>query len=215
MALIAPSILTTAFEDLRATIHLINRSEADWVHLDIMDGRFVPNLTFGFPVVSAIRRLTAKPLDVHLMMVEPEKYFEAFRDAGADILTIHAEVSPHLHRSLSAIRRLGMRPGVVLNPHTPLTAIEYVLEDVDLVLLMSVNPGFGGQAFIPGVIPRIERLKAMLLKAGSHALIEVDGGVGPANASALVAAGADVLVAGNAVFGADDPAEMIRQIKQA
>lgn len=215
MALIAPSILTTPFEDLRATIDLINRSEADWVHLDIMDGRFVPNLTFGFPVVSAIRRLTAKPLDVHLMMVEPEKYFEAFRDAGADILTIHAEVSPHLHRSLDAIRRLGMRPGVVLNPHTPLTAIEYVLEEVDLILLMSVNPGFGGQAFIPGVIPRIERLKYMLLKAGSHALIEVDGGVGPANASALVAAGADVLVAGNAVFGADDPAGMIRQIKQA
>lgn len=215
MALIAPSILTTAFEDLRTTIHLINRSEADWVHLDIMDGRFVPNLTFGFPVVSAIRRLTSKPLDVHLMMVEPEKYFAQFRDAGADILTIHAEVSPHLHRSLDAIRRLGMRPGVVLNPHTPLTAIEYVLEDVDLVLLMSVNPGFGGQSFIPGVIARIERLKAMLLKAGSHALIEVDGGVGPANASALVAAGADVLVAGNAVFGADDPAEMIRQIKQA
>ena len=215
MALIAPSILTTPFEDLRATIDLINRSEADWVHLDIMDGRFVPNLTFGFPVVSAIRRLTAKPLDVHLMMVEPEKYFEAFRDAGADILTIHAEVSPHLHRSLDAIRRLGMRPGVVLNPHTPLTAIEYVLEEVDLILLMSVNPGFGGQAFIPGVIPRIERLKYMLLKAGSHALIEVDGGVGPANASALVAAGADVLVAGNAVFGADDPAGMRRQIKQA
>lgn len=215
MALIAPSILTTPFEDLRATIDLINRSEADWVHLDIMDGRFVPNLTFGFPVVSAIRRLTAKPLDVHLMMVEPEKYFEAFRDAGADILTIHAEVSPHLHRSLDAIRRLGMRPGVVLNPHTPLTAIEYVLEEVDLILLMSVNPGFGGQAFIPGVIPRIERLKYMLLKAGSHALIEVDGGVGPANASALVAAGADVLVAGNAVFGADDPAGMIRQIRQA
>ncbi len=215
MALIAPSILTTPFEDLRATIHLINRSEADWVHLDIMDGRFVPNLTFGFPVISAIRRLTSKPLDVHLMMVEPEKYFAQFRDAGADILTIHAEVSPHLHRSLDAIRRLGMRPGVVLNPHTPLTAIEYVLEDVDLVLLMSVNPGFGGQSFIPGVIARIERLKTMLLKAGSHALIEVDGGVGPANASALVAAGADVLVAGNAVFGADDPAEMIRQIKQA
>jgi len=215
MALIAPSILTTPFEDIRITIDLINRSQADWVHLDIMDGRFVPNLTFGFPVVSAIRRLTAKPLDVHLMMVEPEKYFEQFRDAGADILTIHAEVSPHLHRSLDAIRRLGMRPGVVLNPHTPLSVIENVLEDVDLVLLMSVNPGFGGQSFIPRVTVKIKRLRGMLQEAGSDALIEVDGGVGPGNASALRAAGADVLVAGNSVFGSDNPMETIRLLKLA
>jgi ribulose-phosphate 3-epimerase len=215
MALIAPSILTTPFEDIRITIDLINRSQADWVHLDIMDGRFVPNLTFGFPVVAAIRRLTAKPLDVHLMMVEPEKYFEQFRDAGADILTIHAEVSPHLHRSLDAIRRLGMRPGVVLNPHTPLSVIENVLEDVDLVLLMSVNPGFGGQSFIPRVTVKIKRLRGMLQEAGSDALIEVDGGVGPGNASALRAAGADVLVAGNSVFGSDNPMETIRLLKLA
>ena len=215
MPILSPSILTTDFGRLEETIALLDRSDADWIHLDIMDGRFVPNITFGFPIISAIRRLTRKPLDVHLMMVEPEHYFTRFRDAGADYLTLHAEVSPHLHRSLQSVRQLGMKPGVVLNPHSPLSLIEEILTDADLVLLMSVNPGFGGQSFIPQTLARIARLKSMLQQAGSNALIEVDGGVDLHNAPEIVKAGADVLVAGNAVFSHPDPAEAIRILKSA
>ncbi len=215
MPLIAPSILTTDFTRLGETIEMLNRSEADWIHLDIMDGRFVPNLTFGFPVIRSIRNIARKPLDVHLMIVEPEKYLGAFREAGAEILTVHAEACIHLHRTLQAIRQLGMQAGVVLNPHSSLALIENVLTDVDLVLLMSVNPGFGGQKFIPQTIQKIRRLKQMLQEAGSPALIEVDGGVTFENASSLKEAGADILVAGNTIFAHPDPLKAIEILKHS
>lgn len=213
MPLIAPSILTTDFTRLGETIELLNQSEADWIHLDIMDGRFVPNITFGFPVIHSIRQKTQKPLDVHLMIVEPERYLEAFRDAGADILTVHAEACVHLHRTVYAIRQLGMQAGVVLNPHSPLALIENILTDVNLVLLMSVNPGFGGQQFIPQTYQKIRKLKHLLQEVGSQALIEIDGGVNFDNAKPLTEAGADVLVAGNTIFASDDPIEAIHILK--
>ncbi|MGC8864376.1 MAG: ribulose-phosphate 3-epimerase [Bacteroidales bacterium] len=213
MPLIAPSILTTDFTRLGETIELLNQSEADWIHLDIMDGRFVPNITFGFPVIRSIRPKTRKPLDVHLMIVEPEKYLEAFRDAGADLLSVHAEACVHLHRTIYAIKQLGMQAGVVLNPHSPLALIENVLNDVDFVLLMSVNPGFGGQRFIAHTFQKIKKLKLMLQEAGSQALIEIDGGVNFDNAGPLIEAGADVLVAGNTIFAHDAPIEAIRMLK--
>jgi ribulose-phosphate 3-epimerase len=215
MPLIAPSILTTDFTRLGETIEMLNRSEADWIHLDIMDGRFVPNITFGFPVIRSIRNIARKPLDVHLMIVEPEKYLGAFRESGADILTVHAEACIHLHRTLQAIKQLGMQAGVVLNPHSPLALIENVLTDVDLVLLMSVNPGFGGQKFIPQTIQKIRRLKYMLQETGSQALIEVDGGVTFENASSLTEAGADILVAGNTIFAHPDPLKAIEILKHS
>lgn len=215
MPLIAPSILTTDFTRLGETIEMLNHSEADWIHLDIMDGRFVPNITFGFPVIRSIRNIARKPLDVHLMIVEPDKYLRDFREAGADILTVHAEACIHLHRTLDAVRQLGMQAGVVLNPHSPLALIENVLTDVDLILLMSVNPGYGGQKFIPQTIQKIRRLKQMLHEAGSQALIEVDGGVTFENASLLKKAGADVLVAGNTVFAHPDPLKAIEILKHS
>ncbi|GAB6278685.1 MAG: ribulose-phosphate 3-epimerase [Lentimicrobium sp.] len=214
MTLIAPSILSTDFSKLGDTISMLQESNADWIHLDIMDGVFVPNLTFGFPVIRAIRKHTTKPLDVHLMMIEPEKYFIEFREAGADILSVHVEVCQHLQRNLSAIRQLGMKAGVALNPHTPSMFIENVLHDVDLILIMSVNPGFGGQEFIPQTIQKIKKLKKLLIESGSNALIEVDGGVGLNNAQSLIEAGADVLVAGNSIFSHANPEQIISQLKQ-
>ena len=211
--MIAPSLLSADFLNLGRDIEMVNRSEADWFHCDIMDGRFVPNISFGIPVVQAISRMAEKPLDVHLMIVEPEKYFEAFAKAGADILTFHYEACNHIHRAVQQIKALGMKAGVVLNPHTPVHVLEDILGDLDLVLLMSVNPGFGGQQFIERTFGKIRRLKAMIEDQGLDTLIEIDGGVNTQNAAALFEAGADVLVAGNAVFKSEDPEETIKTMK--
>jgi ribulose-phosphate 3-epimerase len=213
MPIIAPSLLSADFLHLKQAGDLINRSEAAWLHLDVMDGRFVPNISFGLPVISAIRKATNKVFDVHLMIEEPEKYAQAFKDAGADILTVHAEACRHLHRNLQQIRSLGMKSGVALNPHTPISSIEEVLDEADLVCIMTVNPGFGGQQFIYSMLKKIERLKESILKQGTNTMIEVDGGVTLENASAIVKAGADVLVAGNTVFNAKDPELTIRLLK--
>ncbi|MCK9291327.1 MAG: ribulose-phosphate 3-epimerase [Bacteroidales bacterium] len=211
--LIAPSLLSADFLELGKAIHMINQSEADWIHCDVMDGRFVPNISFGLPIIRAIKKLAQKPLDVHLMIVEPERYITAFHDAGADMLSIHIEASIHAHRSLQQIRSLGMKAGIVLNPHTALSLLEYIVEEVDYILLMSVNPGFGGQQFIEHSYRKISELKEMLIGRGSQALIEVDGGVDVENAAKLVQHGADILVAGNAIFNADNPQEIIHQLK--
>jgi ribulose-phosphate 3-epimerase len=192
---------------------MINNSEADWFHLDVMDGRFVPNITFGMPVIAAMKKVAKKPFDVHLMIVEPEKYFEGFAKAGADILSVHYEASTHLHRNLQAIKALGMKAGVVLNPHTPVLLLGDILPDIDLVCLMSVNPGFGGQKFIDQTTHKIKQLKQMMHDCGSHCLIEIDGGVTVENAKMLVKCGADALVAGNTVFGSANPTATIAQLK--
>jgi ribulose-phosphate 3-epimerase len=192
---------------------MVNQSVADWFHLDIMDGVFVPNISYGIPVVQAIAAKALKPADVHLMIVDPDRYIEAFRDAGAQLLSVHYEACTHLHRTLHRIRTLGMKAGVALNPHTPVEILCDVVRDVNFILLMSVNPGFGGQSFIEHTYDKIARLKEMIVKSGSTALIEVDGGVNQQNANKLYAAGADILVAGNAVFSAVDPMQAIRQIK--
>ncbi|GAA4460667.1 ribulose-phosphate 3-epimerase [Nibrella saemangeumensis] len=209
---IAPSILAADFANLQRDIEMINRSDAGWIHVDIMDGVFVPNISFGLPVVEAVRRHAQKPLDVHLMIVQPERYLEAFAKAGADTITVHYEACTHLHRTLAQIRELGCRAGVALNPHTPVPLLEDVLEQIDLVLLMSVNPGFGGQAFIEHTYRKIARMKHLLATHRLPALIEIDGGVGPDNAGLLLDAGADVLVAGTSVFKADDPIQAIREL---
>ena len=211
--MIAPSLLSADFLNLGRDIEMVNRSEADWFHCDIMDGRFVPNISFGIPVVQAISRMAEKPLDVHLMIVEPEKYFEAFAKAGADILTFHYEACNHIHRAVQQIKALGMKAGVVLNPHTPVNVLADILGDLDLVLLMSVNPGFGGQQFIERTFGKIRRLKAMIEDQGLDTLIEVDGGVNLQNAAALYEAGADILVAGNAVFKSENPLETIASLR--
>lgn len=211
--LIAPSVLAADFTRLADEIQMVNGSEADWFHLDVMDGRFVPNITFGMFIVEAIHRMAEKPLDVHLMIVEPEKYIESFRKAGAHTITVHYEACPHLHRTLHQIRESGALAGVALNPHTPVHLLEDVLEDIDLVCLMSVNPGFGGQKFIYQTMPKLRKLREMLDAANSNALIEIDGGVGLQNAEALLHAGADVLVAGSSVFGAKDPVATISALK--
>ena len=211
--MIAPSLLSADFLNLGRDIEMVNRSEADWFHCDVMDGRFVPNISFGIPVVKSISQLAEKPLDVHLMIVEPEKYFEAFVKAGADIITFHYEASTHIHRSVQQLKALGVKAGVVLNPHTPVSVLEDILGDLDLVLLMSVNPGFGGQKFIERTFEKIRRLRAMINEQGLDTMIEVDGGVNTENAAALFEAGADVLVAGNAVFKSEDPEETIKALK--
>ena len=211
--LIAPSLLSADFLHLGDAIDMINNSEADWFHCDVMDGRFVPNISFGIPVIQAIKKKAAKPLDVHLMIVEPEKYFEAFAKAGADIITFHYEASTHVHRSVQQIKSLGLKAGVVLNPHTPVTLLEDILSDLDLVLLMSVNPGFGGQKFIERTYQKISKLSQMMAEQRTSALIEVDGGVNIENASALFEAGAHVLVAGNAVFKSPNPLDTISRLK--
>lgn len=214
MPLIAPSILSANFLHLEKDIEMINDSEADWFHLDVMDGRFVPNISFGLPVIAAMKKKAKKIFDVHLMIVEPEKYFEDFAKAGADYLTVHYEASTHLHRSLQAMKALGMKAGVALNPHTPVQLLEDIIGDIDLVLIMSVNPGFGGQKFIPQTIQRLQKLKRLITDAKASTLIEVDGGVTLDNAAAIAEAGADVLVAGNTVFSSANPAETISKLKQ-
>lgn len=211
--LIAPSLLSADFLHLSQDVEMVNNSNADWFHLDIMDGVFVPNISFGIPVVKAVKSLAKKPLDVHLMIVEPDRYFDAFHDAGADIITFHYEASTHIHRSVQKIKSLGMKAGVVLNPHTPVTLLEDILCELDVVLLMSVNPGFGGQKFIGRTFNKIEKLRSMIESQGLDTLIEVDGGVSADNAKQLFDAGADVLVAGNAVFKSDNPAKTIDILK--
>ena len=212
MPIISPSILTADLSNLSPTIEMINNSNAGFVHIDVMDGVFVPNITFGIPIVKAVKKISKKPLDVHLMIVNPERHFEAFAQAGADILTIHYEVCQHLHRSVQQIRELGMKPGVVLNPHTPVHLLEDILPYVDMVLLMTVNPGFGGQKFIESSYGKIKQLRKMIDERGLSTLIEVDGGVNTINARLLAEAGVDVIVAGNAVVSSPDPIETIRQL---
>lgn len=211
--LIAPSVLAADFTRLADEINMVNHSEADWFHLDVMDGRFVPNITFGMFIIEAIAKLAQKPLDVHLMIVEPEKYIEQFRKAGADVITVHYEACPHLHRTIHQIRETGARAGVALNPHTPVDLLRDLIEDIDLVCLMSVNPGFGGQKFIYRTLEKTRELRAMIEERNTNTLIEIDGGVGLQNAETLLQAGADVLVAGSSVFGAKDPVATISALK--
>ncbi|MCI1265175.1 MAG: ribulose-phosphate 3-epimerase [Saprospiraceae bacterium] len=212
--LIAPSLLSCDFYNLTKDIELINTSEADWLHIDIMDGRFVPNISFGFPIMDAIKDHCTKVKDVHLMIVEPEKYLARFRSSGADVITVHYEACTHLHRTIQQIKELGALAGVALNPHTPVSFLYEVLEDIDLVLLMSVNPGFGGQKFIYRTLDKIETLKSEIISRNLNVKIEVDGGVGLQNAERILQAGADILVAGNAVFGDPNPTKVISQLKQ-
>jgi ribulose-phosphate 3-epimerase len=213
-ARIAPSILSADFGRLAEEVRAVAEAGADWIHVDVMDGRFVPNLTIGPPVVKALRRVTDLPLDVHLMIVEPERYVGAFAEAGADTITVHAEACPHLHRVLQQIRALGKRAGVSLNPHTPASVLEHVLAELDLILVMSVNPGFGGQSFIPAVLPKIARLREMIDASGAAIDLEVDGGIRAGTARQVVEAGADVLVAGSAVFGAEGYAAAVRALRE-
>ncbi|MFN8356247.1 MAG: ribulose-phosphate 3-epimerase [Spirosomataceae bacterium] len=212
-AKIAPSILAADFGNLQRDIEMINRSEADWIHVDIMDGVFVPNISFGLPVCEAANRHAQKPLDVHLMIVQPERYLEAFQKAGASVLTVHYEACTHLHRTIQQIKDLGCLAGVALNPHTPVNVLSEVIRELDLVLIMSVNPGFGGQKFIDNTYRKIRQAREMIVTTGSHAVIEIDGGVNLENTTKLLVAGADMLVAGNFVFSAQDPIATIHNLK--
>lgn len=210
---IAPSILAADFANLQKEVEMLNTSQADWIHVDIMDGVFVPNISFGIPVTKAIHSHAKKPLDVHLMIVNPDQYLQAFADAGAAVLTVHLEACTHLHRSLQAIKNLGVKAGVAINPHTPVELLSEVIQDIDVVCVMSVNPGFGGQKFIANSLSKVSRLKNLILSKNSPTLIEVDGGVTSANAAELVAAGADILVAGSFVFSSADPHQTIADLR--
>lgn len=213
--LISPSILTADFLHLKSEIEMLNQSDADLLHLDIMDGVFVPNLTFGFPIIRQIKKVSSKPLDVHLMIVDPDRYLEAYRDAGADWLTVHYETCTHLHRTIQRIKELGMKPAVSLNPHTDVSLLEPILPELNMVLIMTVNPGFGGQKFIEGSWDKIRKLKKMISDAGTETLIQVDGGVTEENIGALIKAGVDVFVVGNTIFSAEDPLLVTSKLKKS
>lgn len=212
--IIAPSVLSADFANIQRDTEMINQSEADWFHVDIMDGLFVPNISFGFPVVKALKKHAQKPLDVHLMIVDPDRYLNDFKQAGADILTVHLEACTHLHRTIAAIKDLGMKAGVALNPHTSASLLKDIIADIDLVCVMSVNPGFGGQKFIENTYHKTTELKDLIIQRNSSAVIEIDGGVNQDNAGKLMAAGASVLVAGNFVFSSTNPIETIAKLKQ-
>jgi ribulose-phosphate 3-epimerase len=212
--ILAPSILSADFGNIERDVKMLNKSEADWIHVDVMDGVFVPNISFGFPVIKAIKKWAEKPLDVHLMIVQPERYIKEFKDAGADILTVQYEACIHLHRTIQAIKAEGMKAGVAINPHTPISVLEDIIGDLDLVLIMSVNPGFGGQKFIANAYKKIRDLKMLIQVSRANTIIEVDGGVAPDNIEKLLHSGAQALVAGNAVFSTPNPDETIRQMKK-
>lgn len=213
MPIISPSVLSCDFANIQRDVEMINNSQADWFHIDVMDGVFVPNISFGFPVLSAIKKHATKPMDVHLMIENPDNYLVEFKNAGADILTVHYEACTHLHRTIQAIKELGMKAGVALNPHTQVDLLEHIIEDLDLVLIMSVNPGFGGQKFINNSLLKVEQTKHLIHKKGSHAIVEVDGGVNLETGKALIQAGADALVAGSFVFNSESPRDTISKLK--
>ncbi|MCB9334708.1 MAG: ribulose-phosphate 3-epimerase [Flavobacteriales bacterium] len=211
--IIAPSILSSDFANLQKESEMLDKSQADWFHIDVMDGVFVPNLTFGMPVIKAIRKYSDKVFDVHLMIENPDKFIKDFKNSGADILTVHYEACTHLHRTIQSIKNEGMKAGVALNPHTNINVLEDIIKDLDLVLIMSVNPGFGGQSFIENTYSKIKKLKELILKTNSHALIEIDGGVTDKNARQLIDCGADALVAGSFVFNSNNPSQTIENLK--
>ncbi|MEN8764391.1 MAG: ribulose-phosphate 3-epimerase [Wenyingzhuangia sp.] len=211
--LVAPSVLAADFANIQRDVEMINNSEADWFHIDIMDGVFVPNISFGMPVMKAIKKHATKPLDVHLMIVNPDQYIKTFKEIGADILTVHYEACTHLHRTIQAIKAEGMQAGVALNPHTPVAVLEDIVQELDLVCIMSVNPGFGGQSFIENTYTKVQQLKNLITFKGCETKIEIDGGVTNQNANNLVEVGADVLVAGSYVFGAEDPIATVKELK--
>jgi ribulose-phosphate 3-epimerase len=211
--IISPSVLSCDFANIQRDVEMINQSDADWFHVDVMDGVFVPNISFGFPVIQAIKKHAKKPLDVHLMIQNPDQYIDTFKEAGADILTVHYEACTHLHRTIQAIKAAGMKAGVALNPHTPVDFLQDVIEDLDLVLIMSVNPGFGGQKFIKNAILKVEQAKNLIHRKGSHALVEVDGGVNLETGLELLKVGADALVAGSFVFNSENPTKTISDLK--
>lgn len=212
--LVAPSMLSADFANIQRDVEMINNSKADWFHIDVMDGMFVPNISFGFPVIKAIKKHAKKPMDVHLMIVDPDRYLQHFKDAGADILTVHVEACTHLHRTIQAIKALGMKAGVAINPHTPVNALSEIIADIDLVCVMSVNPGFGGQSFIEKTYGKITQLNEMIRSSKSNALIEIDGGVDLKNYTKLLEAGANVLVAGNTIFTSTNPTQTIAELKK-